>query len=275
MIGAVSASLFFSSAALADTQQECGDSYLKTQDLQDAGKLEEAIEQAQICSQACPKLTSRAAKEMTSDCAKWQTDLESRTSSIIVEVVDAAGKPVTEGSISLDGEPWLEKLDSAAHGLSKGPHTLKINVKDADPHTEGIVVKEGEKDRKIKITLPGAEPPPAEYSIAPWIIGGAGVAVLLASAVTGGLVIYDYNVMNKNCNEVTGCEPDGEEAVARGQVLGPVTTGLLVGGGALVAAGVIWLVVERTGGEEPSKTSFFVAPIISSDQKGVALGGSW
>ena len=102
-----------------------------------------------------------------------------------------------------------------------------------------------------------------------------GVAALIGAAVTGGFVVHAYSVTQDECNDRTRtCTPRGGDAQAQGRVLGPVTTSLLVGGGVLLAAGIIWLVVDPDEAA-PSTTSIFVAPAIASDHQGIVFGGTW
>lgn len=258
------------STALADAKHECTFAYENTQVLRDASKVEEAIEAATICSRdVCTKF-------IRDDCARWKADLEAQRATVVVEVVDARGKPVTEGSVSLDGAPWLDRLGGPAQVVSSGPHSLVITVKGRPPRTESIVIRQGEKDRKITITLPPAtrRTKPAQR-LGPWVLGGIGVALLVGGAVTGGIVVHDYDVAKDQCNDATRtCTREGRDAASRGQVLGPMTTTLLVGGGALVAGGVIWLIAAPSA-EKPPTTSLFVAPSISGRDNGLVLQGSW
>lgn len=277
----------FSSVALADTKQECVAAYDKVQDLRDAGKLEEGILEAQICAR---EVCSKAVRE---DCAQWKIDLEARESTIVVEVVDGAGRPVDNGAVSLDGAPWLEHLDGSPHLVSQGPHTLEVTVTGFVPRKQSIAIQEGEKNRKITITVspvpppPRPPPPPAVHRIGPWVVGGVGAAAIVGGAVTGGVVVGAYNVMKDQCNDTAlpkkvgsvvlpgkTCTKEGFDAERRGRALGPATTVLLVGGGALVAAGVIWLVAGPHEAK-PASSSFFVVPVVSSQQTGVVLGGDW
>jgi hypothetical protein len=268
----IATSFSFPHDALADTKQECSDSYQKTQVLRAADKLEEAIGQADICVRTC-------SKSFLDECASWKTSLESRIASIIVEAVDATGEPVTDGSVSLDGVPWLDQLGGPARAVSKGPHTLEVTVKGAPSQKKSIVIREGEKSRKITVSIPSSPAPDNSgevHRIGPWVVGGVGVAALIAGAVTGGLVLDAYSVTQEQCNDGTGTctTQEGIDASERGQLLGPVTTGLLVGGSVLVAGGIIWLVVAPTEAK-PSTTSLTVAPTVSHEHVGLVVGGSW
>jgi hypothetical protein len=229
---------------------------------------------------------------MRDDCSKWQAALEARQSTIIVEIVDSAGATGADGAVSLDGAPWLAHADGAPHVVSKGTHTIQIDVKGAPPHKESITVREGEKNRKITfyvVTKPPPKPaesrPSAVHRFGPWIVGGVGVAALVAGAVTGGLVLHAHSVMKDECHDPTPtragyCSQAGRDAETQGQRLGPATTGLLVGGGALVAAGVIWLIAAPRPAKAPATSagvapSLFFAPALSRQEDGVVFGGAW
>jgi len=258
--------------ALADTKQECSDSYYRTQVLRDADKLQEGIREARVCArEACPQF-------IREDCSRWMADLEARVSTIIVAAVDASGRSVSDAIVSLDGVPWLDRLGRDAQVISKGPHTLEITVQGAPPQKKAIVVREGEKNRTITIAIAGAEAtdePWEGHAYGPWIVGGIGVATLVAGAVTGGLVLDAYAVTEDQCDDATRtCTPDGVEAQDRGRLLGPATTTLLVAGGALAAGGIIWLIAAPRA-PSPSRAALFAAPAISTESAGVVVGGRW
>ncbi len=276
----------WTNSAFADTRQACSDAYDKVQDLRDAGKLEEAIQQADICSR------DTCSKAERDDCTKWDADLVARESSVVLEIVDTSGAPVTSGTVSLDGARWLDHVDAAPHVIPQGSHTLEVLVPRASPGRVTIAIQEGEKNRKVTISittasLPVEEPIPPLHRYGPWILGGAGVAALVAGAATGGVVVRAYDTMKAQCNDGTTskniggqpvaprhCTQAGVDAENQGRALGPATTVLLAAGGALVAGGVIWLVAGPHKTKRP-ETSFAVAPAISNDRKGVVLGGAW
>lgn len=264
--------LAFPNPALADQKQECSDSYQKTQVLRAADKLEEAVAQADICMRTC-------SKSFLDECASWKASLESRIASIIVEAVDASGAPVTDGSVSLDGEPWLDELGGPARALSKGPHMLEISVKGAPPQKKSIVIREGEKGRRITVAIQAPAEPDSSgeaHRVGPWVMGGVGVGALIAGAVTGGLVLEAYSVTQDQCNQGEGTctTQEGIDASERGQLLGPVTTGLLVGGGVLLAGGIVWLLAAPPA-KKPAATSLMVTPAVTSDHAGLIVRGSW
>lgn len=262
--------------AAADTKLECSQAFDDTQVLRDAGNIDAALREAEICTRAV------CAQFIRDDCSKWKADLESRLSSVILEVFDGAGGRVTDATVSLDGVAWVDPLDGHAHVLSKGTHALEIRLTDGAFWKNSITIQEGEKERRITIRIgsdpSGARPDPAappSAGVGPWVLGGVGVATLIGGVVTGALVISDYGVVQDECSDATQtCTQTGRDAAQRGQVLGPLTTGLLVGGAAIVAGGVIWLVVAGRS-DAPSTASVWVAPAVAIGKSGLWVGGRW
>lgn len=266
------ASLLASRVALADAAKTCRDAFYQTQVLRDEGKLQEAIEQAKVCERTC-------GDELGGTCARWKVDLEARfTSTVVLEVVDAAGQPVTNVVVSLDGVPWLDRIDGSPQTIAKGQHTLAIAVPGAPRQERSIVVREGEKGRRIRFSVtrqPAEDGAAPAHRVGPWIVGGVGLGALVAGAVTGGLTVHEHDVMIDQCDEARGtCSQEGLDASARGQILGPATTGLLIAGGALVGAAVIWLVVAPSA-DDPSTVSLRLEPTVASDGATLLLGGAW
>lgn len=269
----VLAALFFAprAAVAGDVGQTCRDAYYQAQVLRDQGKLEGAVEQAKTCVRTC-------GAELASDCEKWKQELETTmASTIVIVVVDSAGATVTDAVVSLDGVPWLDWLDGTAQTIAKGAHTLRAEVQGAAPVTRSIVVRQGEKDRKVELSIRTERPDDAArvaHQVGPWVVGGVGLGALIAGAVTGGVVVHDYDITEDECVDTSRtCSQRGLDAAARGRVLGPVTTGLLIGGGALVAAGVVWLIAAPR--DEKQSTRAFVAPLVSESGASVVVGGAW
>jgi len=74
------------------------------------------------------------------------------------------------------------------------------------------------------------------------VVGGVGVAALGVGVVTGVLAIARANTVKAHCSGGF-CDPTGYDAASEGKILSPVSTALVIAGGALVAIGatlVIW-----------------------------------
>jgi hypothetical protein len=222
--------------------------------------------------------------------------LEPRLPKLLLTLVDGAPKETTvrEGETTLGdagsyGVPL--PLDPGAHHLAvkaPGRSTKTLDVTLAEGKTETVEVEPG--PAKVSPSLPD-KPTPAGGEVSdgvparrvgeqaddspspgPWIIGGIGVAALVAGAVTGGLVVQASKTFNSDCtvSTMTCTSVSGTSAVTTVKTLGPVTTVLLAVGGAGIAAGAIWL------GVRPSpKTSarIGVGPVVGGAAWRVE--GSW
>ncbi|MBX3219405.1 MAG: hypothetical protein KF795_02730 [Labilithrix sp.] len=185
-IVAVGVSLAASSPAFAD-DTSCIHSYEQTQTLRRAGKLREARSEAAKCSsESCPAVLSR-------DCAKWLAELDQSIPTVVFDVKSASGEELTNVRVLADGKPLVEKLDGKSVVLDVGPHTFRFESNDSKglPAEQKTVIHEGDKNRKITVTLaaPGAAAPAPVGSverpvpIATWIFGGAAVVSVGVGAV--------------------------------------------------------------------------------------------
>jgi len=86
-----------------------------------------------------------------------------------------------------------------------------------------------------------AEEPEQKASIAPWIVGGIGGAMVVAGIVTGVLTLTKKNEIDDACgaNNVCPSDFDLEEKRSSTKKMALVTDVLLIGGGVAVATGVV------------------------------------
>ncbi len=278
--------LFFAlvapASAWADDKQDCSNAYDQTQSLRHVGRLQEARRAAAVCTRDVCKDFIRT------DCTKWLGEIDLAQPTVVFGVKDVAGRDAVSVKISLDGKPWLDHLDGQAKPIDPGNHTVRYMMDGAPPIDDTILIREGDRGRALTASFqtrsasaaPGPGPPSDSghaHSVGPWIVGGVGVAVLVAGAVTGGLVLADKSSFNEHCSSVTKtCDTTGISAASQGRVLGPATTAELVVGGAALGAGAIWLVADLSGGRKrQSSASFIVAPIVSSHVGALVVQGGW
>jgi tetratricopeptide (TPR) repeat protein len=109
---------------------------------------------------------------------------------------------------------------------------------------------------------------PAEEGTAwgPWILLGAGGATLVAAGVTGVLAMTARNRASDDyCGGGTACRSGYEEPLDDARRFATVTNVLLAVGGALAAAGVVWLALSPAEPESP------VLAALTPRQGGVTL----
>jgi hypothetical protein len=277
--------------AWADDKTECSASYDQTQSLRHDGKLQAARQQAVSCArEAC-------AEFIRTDCAKWLGEIDSSQPTVVFEVHDAQAHDVRSVQVSLDGKPWLDKVDGGAKAIDPGQHKLHYVIDGQPPIDDTVEIREGEKNRKLtasfqdprasdrqmlpeKTTPPETPPPDAapSRSIGPWVVGGIGVAGLAVFAITGGIALSDLKTP-------TGCTASGaahtcanaadtakaNRASSQGKTLGTVSTVALAAGAVGVVTSIVWLVARPHGKATSARLSFGQGP----GDAGLGVEGKW
>lgn len=101
------------------------------------------------------------------------------------------------------------------------------------------------------------------------VVGLAGLAAVGVGVGTGIVAMGDANDVRAHCNAIGICDERGAGAAAEGRVVAPLTTGLLIGGGGFVLAGVMLLWASA------GHSSTTVTPMIGRDGGGIAVTGAF
>lgn len=249
--------IFASAGARADDRAGCFDAASQGQILRDQHKLVEARDKLRVCAQpACPR-------SMQSDCAAWLDATEKAIPTVVLSARDAAQRDVFDATVTLDGQPLATKLDGQAIAVNPGPHTFHFERSDGTAATEQVLLKEGEQARSVAVVLAGTAAAPSPGAPSPatpqgssvrtvgWIVGGAGVAAVVAGIV----LVVAGNGDRGDCRSDGGCPT--QAALSKynsGTPLLNAGYALLVAGGVAAAGGaVLWLVSPRgTAPESPA-----------------------
>ncbi len=117
------------------------------------GKLREAREGFVTCARAvCPEAIRQ-------DCTRWVTDVDASLPSVVFEAVWADGHDATGMRVFVDGKPLGDTEPGRAVVLDPGEHTFRFEVSGASPVETRNVVREGEKNRLVRITFAPLAPP--------------------------------------------------------------------------------------------------------------------
>jgi tetratricopeptide (TPR) repeat protein len=129
-------------------------------------------------------------------------------------------------------------------------------------------------------------PPPAEvreHTIPPWILVGVGGAAVIVGAVvvaTAPSLPAGCDADSGRCAPIAGESPDdfdkrkNDAGASRDQPKYGIVT--MVGGGVLVAGGLLWHFLEPTGAvEKAGKAKPSVSPELGPGFAGLSLGGSF
>ena len=122
------------------------------------GKLREAREGFVTCARAvCPEAIRQ-------DCTRWVTDVDASLPSVVFEAVWADGHDATGMRVLLDGKPLGDAEPGRAVVIDPGEHTFRFEVAGAAPVEARNVVREGEKNRLVRVTFTPLSPPPPPAS---------------------------------------------------------------------------------------------------------------
>lgn len=228
--------------------------------LRTQGKLSAARAELASCMEA-----SECNAEARRRCASEQQTLANEMPSVVVHAHDGRGNDLVDVSVSLDGEPFVSKLDGLAMSIDPGEHTFVFTRSGQDPVTHAERIEQTDKFKLVTVELPDAEllrqralaseaPPPAPGRSPARLIAGASLAGLgvagLAAFTALGL---DARAEEKDLRR-SGCSPNCSEgsvsSVRTRYTLANVSLG--VGVAALGAAAFVLLTGKSSSPPDPS-----------------------
>jgi hypothetical protein len=209
------------------TPVQCVDAHETVQNLRSNGKLVEARTAARLCAnRACPAAVS-------GECIGFVRELESEVPTVILRVVDRAGRDLIDIKVMWDDAVLTMRLDGRAIAVNPGRHDVVAIAPDGTESTASVVVRQAEANQRLGLRMeigelpkepepPAAEPGP-DLMPAAWGTLGVGVAGLAVFGVMAGIGWSERSDLD-SCG--TAC-PDSE--------VDPIRTKLIV---ADVALGV-------------------------------------
>lgn len=270
----VALTLSSSFASAADEKKACVAAYEQSQVLRNESKLSEAKKQLLICARdVCPAA-------LRTDCASWLSEVESNMPSVVIDVKDSGGKDLVAVKVSLDGKPVMTKLDGKSMAVDPGAHTFKYETDGYPTIEEQVIVKQGEKNRKISVTFkaagepkktdpkPDPNPPPvvvdptkpSNRKTVAYVLGGVGVVAL---GVGGFFYLSgkgaESDLRGKPCAATKTCPQSDVDDVKKKYLYGDVA---MVTGVLSLGVGVV-LYVTAPKNPEAAATArrFDVAPM--------------
>jgi hypothetical protein len=253
------------------TKEECRGAYVRGQQEHKAGKLLASRDDFVICAgTACPAV-------YRPECAKWLDEVGKQIPSVVCEVVDASGASLTDAKLFVDGALVKTRLDGKSIELEAGEHVFRFEIAGKPPLEKKMLIVEGEKSRKIAVTLdkapiseekPKSTPGPAEHASSAPV---AGYVLLGVSAVALGSFAYfglSGISARKDLQECTPhCDPADLDTTRRRFLIADLS--LAVGALALGVGGYLVL-SHPSSTEKPAVARLFVAP----STRGVTLAAN-
>lgn len=240
----VTALVLFAGPARAESRAAaCIDAHEKAQLVHNRGKLRQSAEILRSCAAGhCP-----AAVQL--DCTRLLGEVEQETPSVLVEAHDA-GLDVADVHLTVDGDPYAERLDGRPILVDPGEHDIAASLPDGRVARVRVLLTVGEQKRRISFDFPplapesGASEAPGQTSAregiptGTWIAGGIGL-VALGSFTTFAIVGKSKEDELRLC--APNCDPAGVSTMRREYLVADVS---LVVAAVAVAAGV-WMVLAR------------------------------
>jgi hypothetical protein len=283
-LAAIALSLVAGSALADVTKDQCIDSNGQAQTLRRTGRFSAARDQLRICSDAaCPRM-------VRDDCARRLDDLDRVQPTIVFEAKDAGGRDLAGVKVTVDGQPFAEKLGGAALPVDPGEHAFTFEAPGRPATTQTFVVHEADKSRREVVVIAEAPPAPVVATVAPVAPspevapsnrgGGqriAGFALGGAGIVGVGLgTFFGIQAISKNgdahCNSQNVCG-DGQARISAIHA-GNASTAAFIAGGVLLAGGVT-LVLLAPKSSSTAAASLQLAPWVDSHGGGTAFAGAW
>jgi hypothetical protein len=197
----------------------CAQAYVEGQRLRQADQVVEASQQFLICARSvCPEVLRK-------DCVPWSASADKAVPTIVIEATDAQGQDLVDVHVTVDGRPFLDRIDGRAAPIDPGVHTLRYTTPGAAPIEQRVVIHEAEKDRHLRVTFataaatpsasvpasssaPAASGPPGGESrptpTLVYVLGGVGVVALggfTYMAIKFDGKVSDLDKCKPNCSE--------------------------------------------------------------------------
>jgi hypothetical protein len=246
------------------TMDACAQVYEGSQQLIRAGALLQSRAELSTCESACPATLAK-------DCETWLAEVERQIPSLRVSAKVADGSDPGVVRVLIDGAPVAEPLAEALIDVDPGKHVLTFETSARARVDVMVDVPVGRKGYAVDVRFPaGASlpvvPPPSPRprppSVAPVLLGGAGLLALSAGGVLGIKGQLDRTHLVDTC--APHCQQASVEAINQEWTIGGVAG---AAGGAMALAGTLWWALEG----RPTAPSAALAPVVGP--RSVALIG--
>lgn len=141
----------------------------------------------------------------------------------------------TDSSPSSAGEPAAGPAGGAGAPVSGAEDTAVSAAAQTSAVIERGAAAEGE------------DSPSSALSPHPFVVAGAGAALLVAGSITGALALDHQSSLDETCVD-RACPPEVDyvSVANAGRTLAIATDALWIGGGVVLAAGIAWLLADAT-----------------------------
>ncbi len=236
------------------------------------GRLVEGLERARRCAaDATSDPTLRNRERIERNCRALADDLESRVARVTLNVpADHVALHVLVGDRTIPAAAWGVPIpvdpgtvDVRADDATGCRFATTVRITAGGAAAVGVTCS-APSPRPVVPVLPSAPQVdaapmspvipdigrPRAHSVAPWLLGGLGGASLVVAGVLWALHGSAIASRDAGC-DAGGCDPSTVDDDARARSFTAGTNAMIGLGGAALAAGVVWLVIDRTTGSRP------------------------
>jgi hypothetical protein len=269
----------------APPENACGADTSAAERLRSAGDLSGARARLTAClSAGCPSELQQ--------CARRLAEIDAQMPTIVVEARDEANDYVTDARVTMDGAPWLERLEGKEIAVNPGEHRLTLDAPGFRRADITFEASEQQKRLRVVVSLisargsapasplasPSAVPSrgPAERSLGT----GRKVGLALGAVSLGGLAVgtifsilskstYDHALGSECGGDSNRCSPDG---IADGRTAhhqaAVATVGFATAAVFLAAGAAVYFTSSEHG-------SVAVTPAVGASTQGLTMVGKW
>jgi hypothetical protein len=235
-------------AAAPPSGEACAAAFEAGQARRQRGQLSVALRELETCAVAtCPAAVAN-------ECTAWYEKVQAAMPSIQVAATDPQGVDTLAVRVLAGERVLAERLDTRAILLDPGEHRLRFELSGAQAVERTVVLREGEKQRRIEVRFvaqptPELTPlPPAdegnevERGPHPLAYAGVGIAAagLVVGAVAGGIALQRARQLDERCLPMgAGCS---QGDIDDGRIAAHVSTAgfaVLGAGAALTLIGLL------------------------------------
>jgi hypothetical protein len=217
--------------AWAQAKDPCITAYEQAQTLRKDGKFITAREQAMVCARdACPAI-------LVKDCTRWIGELEASTGSVVCEAKTTNGKSVSDVRVTVDGRELTTRLDGRSLPIDPGKHTFHFE-RAGETFDETVLVREGEKNRRITATFPERAGDAPGLPTGFWVFGGISIVAL------GTATFFALDGMAKK-DDLEACRPRCAPNDVDAMSASFTVADVALGAGVVAVAATIYLLLSR------------------------------
>lgn len=244
----------------------------------EAGRLLEARDiYEKVVNESVPKGAVEQFKKAKATAADELSKLKARIPTLRVTL---RGAGASSAKLRLDGAPTSVGELASGKEIDPGEHKITAETSGVEPTERVVTVDEGRETAvEIELTSDPKVATPVKKKKGAIVPGAVALGVGAAAAAAGG--VTGFMAMSKIDDIKTRCRPDGHCLVSdqanadSAQLLKTISTIGFAAGGALLATGVVLLVVRPGGGKEAEGDEGTASAYIDIGVGSIGIGGSF